>query len=442
MGEVRDENYITEMIFIPIYNRSATFRKWVSAKFGKDFGDSINFTGDDGKRSSDNEYGFPDATSNLGNFIEVKTKLYTQLQLTECRGGKDGRGYEKYLKDNNDKLLLYVVPREYDLSNAVQCGDRVQTIIWDEIIDFLREQNNSDPMIEMIYNKVDNVEVEKVKTVESYKAKVYEVLTRVCALNGAISINLDGEDPFTTYPEKMEDSSDHAEIDFSFGDGKGQILFYKTKIWIYIPIDRKGYDDILKKYGFKYFEEENDYQMEVISQDEFWKKDAEELALIFNSYILRHQSAWNEIYIKQNYEYPLIFESKVKPVFERIAKKYGFELDDETAKEGRFLFNDKLWCYGFEFDNADWGDFFYGIVYYDKGGSNLSKKQREALENLLEKFTDNTAWYPTWKYADEPYRNWNEETFNSISKNPAEFEEFIESKLSEITKALKKAELI
>ena len=34
MGEVRDENYITEMIFIPFYNHSVTFRKCVSAKKG------------------------------------------------------------------------------------------------------------------------------------------------------------------------------------------------------------------------------------------------------------------------------------------------------------------------------------------------------------------------------------------------------------------------
>ena len=73
MGIVNNENYITEMIFIPIYNRSKVFRDWISKKFEKPFGVSIRFTGDEGKRTKTNEFGCPDATSDLGNIIEIKT---------------------------------------------------------------------------------------------------------------------------------------------------------------------------------------------------------------------------------------------------------------------------------------------------------------------------------------------------------------------------------
>ena len=46
MASTTSENYVTETILVPLYNRSAGLRKLISKKFGtKNFGDSIQFTG-------------------------------------------------------------------------------------------------------------------------------------------------------------------------------------------------------------------------------------------------------------------------------------------------------------------------------------------------------------------------------------------------------------
>ena len=451
MGELRNENYVTETIFIPLYNRSLSFRKMISKKFQKEnFGNSIRFTGDENKNNPENKYGCPDARSDLGNIIEIKTKATTNLYPNESAGGDKGNGYEKYLCDYSDKLLLYVVPDGYDWkkNKRVNIENRVQILTWREIVNFLREQNDSDPLIGLIYNKVDNVEVEQVKTLESYKAKVYEVMTRLCALNGAISVNLDENNsinnPFLSYPEEMKET-DWAGIDFSYGGFAGEIWFGKKDIWLYFRIDEIGYEDILLEQGFEYDDGDAAYIMRIISQDDFWKKDSEELTLIFNSCILSHQYAWNEINNKQNFEYPSILFSKVKPELEIIAKKHSLELDDdeELIKEGFFYFNTESWRYGFEFDNDDWGDFFYGIKYFEKNDEkNISKQNKKLLINILKGSSENTDWYPSWKYADDPYRNWNGDTFQTISDNPKQFAEYIDSKLSEMERALKKIGLL
>ena len=448
MGELRDENYVTETIFIPLYNRSLSFRKMISRKFKiENFGNSIRFTGDENKNSPDNKYGCPDARSDLGNIIEIKTKTTTKLYPNECSGGDKGNGYEQYLIDHTDNLLLYIVPYGYNLKNAVRIKDRVQALTWTEIVNFLREQNDSDPLIGLIYNKVDNVEVKQVKTLESYKAKVYEVLTRLCALNGALSIKLEEKNsksfPITSYPEKMKET-DWAGIDFSYGDSVGELWFGKKDIWLYLRVEY-GYEDILLEQGFKYDESDDAYIMQIISQDDFWEKDAEELAYIFNSCILSHQYAKNEIYNMKNFEYPHILTSTVKPKLEQIAKKHSLvlDIDEELIKKGCFYFKAESWSYGFEFDIEDWNDFYYGIKYLEKNDEkNISKQNKKLLINILKGSTDNTDWYPSWKYADSPYRNWNGETFQSIKKAPEQFAEYVDGKLCEMEKALKKVGLL
>ena len=341
--------------------------------------------------------------------------------------------------------MLYVVPEGYDLTNAVKVEQRVRTVTWNEIVNFLREQNDSDPMIGLIYNKVDNVEVEQVKTLEAYKAKVYEVMIRLCALNRAITINLDGENvtnyPFTSHPAEMKEG-EWAGIDFSYGDFGGEFWFGKKDIWLYFRSEVEGYDDILEEQGFEYFESDNAYQMLVVTQDDFWEKNTDELALVFNTCVLCHQYAYNEI-SKKAFDYSRILLLKLKPELGKIAEKHSLELDADDIEEGSFCFNAESWRYGFEFDTYDWSDFYYGIKYYDEnGGENITKQQKKTLTNILKDSTDATDWYPSWKYAEEPYRNWNGETFEAISENPEQFGEFVESKLSEIEKALKKAELI
>ena len=340
--------------------------------------------------------------------------------------------------------MLYVVPEGYDLIKRVTIKQRVNSITWNEIVNFLREQNDSDPMIGLIYRKVDNVEVNQVKTLESYKAKVYEVMTRLCALNGAISINLDDNNsknyPFNSYPEEMKEN-DWAGIDFSYGIFPGELWFGKKDILLYFRANR-GYDDILLEQGFEYYAADDAYIKQVISQEDFFKKDVDELPLIFNSCILCHQYANNEI-LRINFEFKNILKMKVKPVLDTIAKKHSIEFDAENIEDGCFWFNAELWRYCFEFAEDDWGDFFYGIKYYNKNDEeNITKQQKKLLINILKGSRDNTDWYPSWKWAEEPYRNWNGLTFKNISKNPEVFGKFVDDKLIEIEKALKKNGLI
>lgn len=146
--------------------------------------------------------------------------------------------------------------------------------------------------------------------------------------------------------------------------------------------------------------------------------------------------------LKRPYEYPRILKTKIKPVLEKIAKKHSLEVDVDDIENGNFYFKAEAWRYGFEFDESDWKDFIYGIVYYEKNDDkNISKQQKEELIDILKK-SSHSDWWSSWKYAEDPYRNWNEEIFKAISENPEQFGEFVESKLSEIEKALKKAGLI
>ena len=83
MGATNAENYVTETIFIPLYNRSAGFRKLVSKKFGSNFGSHVFFSGNERNTQFTEKYGCPDVKSDLGNIIEIKTKNSTKLTDNE-----------------------------------------------------------------------------------------------------------------------------------------------------------------------------------------------------------------------------------------------------------------------------------------------------------------------------------------------------------------------
>lgn len=299
MNRTKLEDYVTETIFVKIYNRSKSFRGFVSKKFGEDknFGDIIKFTGAN-KFNSDG-YGHPDATSDIGNYIEVKTNYGTDLTDNEKKGG----GYEKYLKENRDKLLLYVVPTDYDLSEAVT-GKRVAHLYWQEIVDFLSEHNDTDPLIEKIYQKVEGVDMKNKKTMESYKANVYEVLARVISMNSAVQIDFDHkESRIKNFP--YEENSYDGMI-FT-GNVIGEIWFFSDNIWLYPSYDygRDKFYENNKKLKDNKIQTECNVQdgkaeaIKIISQNDFWEKQEKEVALIFNKVILEFQFAYNEIKLNE-----------------------------------------------------------------------------------------------------------------------------------------------
>lgn len=430
MGEFRDENYVTETIFIPLYNRSATFRDFVSNRFGKgkEFGVSLRFTGDE--RPNDG-YGNPDAKTEKENIVEIKIKLSTRLQKNEEKGGE----YEKYLKKNPDRFLLYVLPKDYDETNVVK-GENVKIIHWDDIVKFLRKQNNTDPMIGQIYNKVENIKLEEneMETVGDYKAKVYEVLTRVASLNSAIRFELDGkfskDYPLSQLPKKLG-KDDWQVIDFNYiKDFNGKIWFNKDEVKITFGFDSSRYDDILLKYGFTYSEEDNEFITSncIISQPDFLNKDADEISFIFNEYLLKYQSAINEAQLMR-----LSLEKNLTPVLEELANKYKYKLDSKNIWDGCFSFTNGNFEYYFEFNKPGWNDFYYGV----RGTGDMDKKIKNILPDS--KCEDG---YPSWKYAKTPWRKWNEDTFKIIKNNPQKIIDYIDNVLNEITKALKGKKLI
>ena len=159
MAATTSENYVTETIFIPLYNRSSGFRKLISKAFPNkvDFGTSIHFTGNERNTSFTEKYGCPDAKSDLDNIIEIKINYSAGLTDNEKKGGCNGIGYEKYLKDNKDKYLLYVIPEGYPLEDCVKDKQRVGVITWQKILNYLIEQNEYDPYIPLICNKVEGI---------------------------------------------------------------------------------------------------------------------------------------------------------------------------------------------------------------------------------------------------------------------------------------------
>lgn len=290
MAKTTDENYITETIFVPLYNRSSEFRKLISSKFKiDDFGSFIRFTGNERKN---NKYGNPDCKTNLGNFIEIKTKCSTGLQPNEKNEGESGNGYKHFLDNNPDKYLLYVVPSDYDLSEAVEKGRGKHTnhIFWKEVLDYLSKNNKNDPFIPLLCNKVEETEFKEFKTFHSYKVKVYETLIKLMELNSDIHIRLDDSSGINQLPDNMAEN-DFDIINFEY---KGQsqdyfcIFFKANDISFHLPKDKKINN--MDKYDVKKVQEEDEegniqevLKISIISQNDFWKKSSDSIAKTINN---------------------------------------------------------------------------------------------------------------------------------------------------------------
>ena len=107
--------------------------------------------------------------------------------------------------------------------------------------------------------------------------------------------------------------------------------------------------------------------------------------------------------------------------------------EDKDLKTFFFQKEGSCWWYAFQFEKLNWNDFVYGVFYE---GSNRSKK-RLKFEKLLENSQDDGGAWTTYKYFDEPYKDWGSKVFEEIKKNPLEFiTKHIFSKIEEIDKAL------
>lgn len=212
MGVQRDEDFITEFVFVKLYNRSKAFRKIIEEKFGIEISEEIEFSGSKNKRNP--EFGCPDAVGKDGKlYIEVKTRMGTPLtdfetkdgalyvkvkgefkravkcSTSETKGNRnkdsfDCYGYRKYLKDNKENKLLYLVCNEdYDLSEAIPEKDgRVVYMYWTEILEFLKENNSDDDLIKIIESRVEGLE-------EEDEVSILEITNKLCKLSASLVKN-------------------------------------------------------------------------------------------------------------------------------------------------------------------------------------------------------------------------------------------------------------
>ncbi len=290
-------------------------------------------------------------------------------------------------------------------------------------------------------------------TLESYKVKVYEVLTRLCALNGAISINFDSkwnQHPIKKIPAKMTEK-DNAVICFFYDPYEsypGEIYFCKKEIWLVYNVKpdlKSAYEGILLKQGFENFSDLQcckfpnyyTYRKLIVSQQDFLEKDTQELALIFNSCILCHQYVHNEI-LRIPFEGEHTLNNKIKALLEKIAENHSLVLNSEKIKDRTFYFKNagnKLWFYSFWYDyDEEFPGFNCGIEFYNYDDNfKLTEKQ----DKLLERFLRINGGIET----EEPFKIWDSKIFKILSETPEQFADYIENKLSEMEEVVKKASL-
>ncbi len=256
-----------------------TFRNLISKKFGlkgNAFGERMVCTCD--KRKGGSEYGNPAAKTSSENIVEVKTRTSTPLTEYEKKKGMNGNGYEKYLKEN-DKLLLYVFPDDYDEQGRI---DRKAAVIyWSEILNHLKKENCNDPYISQILEKVDCDDDGKIMTLPSYRARLFELCARITSLNNNFKVDFN-KSPTNHFPYNSRD--DGNAICFYYPDGKSEDFFWFAYSGIEISFsDYKGMQSKLESHGYTPFknEYEDRYYKDVMSHDDFLEKDMNYLAKKF-----------------------------------------------------------------------------------------------------------------------------------------------------------------
>ena len=203
MGVKRDEDFVTEFIFVKLFNRSQAFRDMIQKKFNGKISQKIEFTGS--KNKKDARLGCPDAVGEDGKlYIEIKTKMTTPLTPLEKNCGakyikvkgefknvdkltpnqKKGNrkqdrvetwGYIKFLKDPNNKLLYIVCNKDYNLDDPCK-GDQVGIMYWTEILDFLKKSNSEDELIKVLENCVEGLDSED-------EPSILDITTKLCKIS-------------------------------------------------------------------------------------------------------------------------------------------------------------------------------------------------------------------------------------------------------------------
>ena len=128
----------------------------------------------------------------------------------------------------------------------------------------------------------------------------------------------------------------------------------------------------------------------------------------------------------------IIYDDFFFPALTQFAEEKNMKFEkDKDLRTFYFQKGNEKWWYAFQFGQQSWRDFLYGIFYEG------SKKQRVKFEKVLEDSLDDGGSWTTYKYFEEPYRNWGISTFVEIYDNSRLFiEKHIVQKIDEINKAL------
>lgn len=441
MAATTSENYVTETIFVPLYNRSAGFRKLISKAFPNkiNFGNSIHFTGNERNTNFTEKYGCPDAKSDIDNIIEIKINYSAGLTDNEKEGGCNGIGYEKYLKDNKDKYLLYVIPEDYDLNECVKDKQRVGVITWQKILSYLIEQNEYDPFIPLICNKIEGIGKKEIRTLSAYKAKIYETLIMCMDTDNKLHIHLNEEDDsiIRNFPESItKDEFDFISFDYDGIKNEDFFIYFEKKnISFYLPQRFFAFKTIAFENGF--IEREDDWlQLEIITQDDFWKwetnKIEKEIIKKLKLYIKTYSKIENEI-SKTHEIFSNIFCNSISDFAKENNLIFEYDKKEQTLYLKR---NCKVnWWYALQFQEPEWRKLCYGIFYE---GNN---KSRKLYSKILSNSKDDSGYWVSYKDVDDSYKNWGSEIFSKIQKNPLNFiNKYIKPLFTEIDSAIKKLE--
>lgn len=210
----RDEDFITQFIFVPLFNRSKAFRNFLEEKSGIVLCEKIEFSGETLVTGS---CGRPDAYSDDNKlFIDVKTKLTSKLtdfekdsgacyikvkdhfvpenkcNSMELRGNINSAsyeywGYRKFLDYSYENRLLYVVCNDaYDMREC--CKNKkgkgsVGIVYWTDILNFIKDQNKEDPFVEYIENSVEGLDGR-----EEDRISETEITDKLCRLSASLGI--------------------------------------------------------------------------------------------------------------------------------------------------------------------------------------------------------------------------------------------------------------
>ena len=264
-------------------------------------------------------------------------KAETQESLTGTRPDltlyfKNNKEYYIEVKDKNSALTdseklkdnrhVFLIPNNYreDLKKQIPTD---HILYWEALFKKIDDEFNGLHFPELKVTKETlGIKGEQIMTLDTYKAKVYEVMTKLLSMNKSISISVNRDiwKDFDTLPEDMEEDG-YTGIKFnyqyvfpgeklpSFKLWFGVLWFCKYDIQLDFNPDftdkLKDYDNILEDHDFSKTDDEGGerYRRIVITQNDFWKKSADELSLIFNENILHLQLTWNEIQLRsQNQE--------------------------------------------------------------------------------------------------------------------------------------------